>query len=82
MQPHEFNALIVGYKWRQERQEDIAAYFVTALMNVSGKTLKKMVTVREMVKPLRQTCAPKNKAKDETYLKNLFHRRLNGGEKP
>ena len=54
MQPHEFYALLDGYAWRKDKKEDQIAYFVAHLMNLEGKSLKKSITPRELVDPLRK----------------------------
>lgn len=72
MQPGEFYQLWDGYLWRQEQQESLAAYFVCQLMNVSGKSLKRRLTPKELLKPLRQPVKKQDRQADEEYLKQLF----------
>lgn len=76
LQPHEFMQLWDGYRWRQEQQENLMAYFVSGLMNVSGKKLKRLITSEDLIKPLRQPV--RNRKQDEEYLMEQFG--LNGGE--
>lgn len=78
LQPYEFYDLLDGYYWRMERQESLAAYFVCQLLNVSGRTLKKAVGVKDLLKPLRQPA--RDKKKDKQYLKEVFKNSLDGGE--
>jgi hypothetical protein len=53
------------------------AFFVCNLMNVSGKSLKRHITPKELLKPLRESITKGNKKADEAYLKEKFG--LNGG---
>lgn len=78
LQPHEFVALLEGYKWRQEQQENILAYFVSGLMNVEGKSLKRNVTPADLLKPLRPGTPTNNRQEDADYLQEKFG--LTGGE--
>jgi len=73
LQPHEFYALLEGYNWRQERQEALMAYFVCNLMNVAGKALKRPITPKQLLKPLREKKKPRDRKQDEQYLKELFN---------
>jgi hypothetical protein len=76
LQPGEFLGLWDGYRWRQEQQENMAAFFVCQLMNISGKSLKRAITPKELLKPLR---GPERRHKqDEAYLKQQFRRALGG----
>ncbi len=68
-----------GYQWRQERREDMTAYFVAQLMNISGKSLKRRITGKELLKPIRTKVKTRNKKDDEEYLKTRFQQRLKGG---
>jgi hypothetical protein len=77
LQPGEFLQLWDGYIWRQEQQEDMLAYFVSCLMNVSGKSLKRRITPKELLKPLREPKKPRDRKADEEYLKDKFG--LKGG---
>jgi hypothetical protein len=79
LQPHEFYAMLEGYNWRKERQEEMTAYFVCGLMNMSGKSFKKgqSMSVKDLLKPLRQP-AKRSKKEDEQYLREQFN--LRGGE--
>ena len=63
LQPQEFYLLLEGWLWRQakqkaelkssqERAESVAAYFVAYLLNVSGKSLKRKVTHKDLMRPL------------------------------
>jgi hypothetical protein len=42
-------------------------------MNISGKSLKHKLTVKELLKPLRQPQKRHDKKADEQYLKETFH---------
>ncbi len=72
LQPHEFYALYDGYKWRRDRDESMTAYFVCQLMNISGKSLKRRLTPKELLKPLRQPVKKQDRKADEDYLKQQF----------
>ncbi|HBR28590.1 MAG TPA: hypothetical protein DD789_04010 [Firmicutes bacterium] len=77
LQPGEFLQLWDGYIWRQEQNEDMLAYFVSCLMNVSGKVLKRRMTPKELLKPLREPKNPRDRKAEEEYLKERFG--LKGG---
>jgi len=72
LQPHEFYKLLDGYKWRQEHQEALTAYFVSHLMNISGKVAKRTIQPNDLLKPLRRPPKHQDKKADEEYLKELF----------
>jgi len=74
LQPHEFEQLLDGYRWRQEHQENMTAYWVHCLMACQ---VKKPPTPAQLVKPLRQL--PRNKKKEAEELRELFKDRLPGG---
>lgn len=77
LQPWEFEEMLKGYIWRQERSDERTAYFVCALLNVEGKSLKHKITARELLKPLR----PKEKRDyqaEKAYLYETFPQ-LKGG---
>lgn len=65
-----------GYKWRQEEEENRCAYFVSHLINIEGKSVKKPVTPADILKPLRQNEVKQNKSEDAKYLQQLFKNRL------
>ena len=67
-------SLLQGYEWRREQQENTAAYFVSCLMNLEGKSLKTNVTVKDIVSPLRENEPVKES--DEEYLREVFRERL------
>lgn len=69
LQPHEFYLLLEGYRWRQEQEENKTAYFTAASMSVHTK---RPVSPKDLIKPLRQTKKPRNKAEDEQYLREVF----------
>ena len=71
LQPHEFYKLYDGYLWRQGQQESLSAYFVCQLLNVSGKALKRPITVKELLEPLKPKKKQDRKA-DEEYLRKKF----------
>ena len=68
-----------GYKFRQEQQENILAYFVAGLMNIEGKSLKRNMTPADLLKPLRPGMAIEKRREDAGYLREKFG--LAGGEK-
>ena len=70
--------MMEGYKFRQEQQENILAYFVSGLMNVEGKSLKKNITPFELLKPLRPDKNEATRKDDAGYLREQFG--LTGGE--
>lgn len=71
LQPQEFEAILAGYKWRKEDDENLKAYFVCQIMNLMGKYLKEPITVTELLRPLRED--PEQKRKDdEAYIKETF----------
>lgn len=53
LQPHEFYKLFEGYKFRQQQKENILAYFTCWIVNTQGKSMKKDITPKELLKPLR-----------------------------
>lgn len=53
------------------------AYFVSCLMNVSGRVLKRRITPKELLKPLREPKKPRDRKADEEYLREIFG--LKGG---
>lgn len=79
LQPGEFYQLYEGYRWRQERHEEMTAYFVACLMNVSGKSLKRRLSPKDLLKPIRQPKQHQDKKEDEEYLKELFKDSLREG---
>lgn len=72
LQPHEFQQLFEGFKWRQENNENILAYFTCHLMNISGRSLKKSISPNEMLKPLRGKSSNNSSADDEAALLEEF----------
>ena len=68
LQPHEFDALLEGYRWRKESNEDMMAYFTSWLMNIH---LKEPIGPAELLKPLREQHEEKKQA-DEEYLLEAF----------
>lgn len=53
--------------------EVMAAYFVSHLLNVSGKSLKNTITPMDLIKPLRKPQKSKaSRKEDEEYLIKLF----------
>jgi len=79
LQPHEFYKLYEGFVWRQEQQEALAAYFVSHLMNISGKVAKRTIQPKDLLKPLRQASKQRDKKVDEEYLKDIFKDSLQKG---
>jgi hypothetical protein len=75
LQPYDFHELLDGYRWRQERQEAMSAYWVHCLMACQ---IKKPPTPAQLLKPLREP--PRNKKQDEAELRKMFGNRLPGGE--
>ena len=78
MQPHEFEKLLDGYKWRQEqkrteieRQDIVYAYFISMLLNVNLKK-KDRVTVGDLLDPLYPGRKNSKKDNDEEALKAKF----------
>lgn len=72
LQPQEFYLLLEGWLWRQaeqkacrERAESVAAYFVAHLLNISGKSLKRKVTHKDLICPLRDRPRRVNTDKSE-----------------
>lgn len=59
--------------------ENMTAYFVCQLMNVSGKALKHSITPKRLLEPLRKPVKKQNKADDEAYLKEQF-KHVYGGD--
>ena len=78
LQPDEFFGLWDGYRWRQEQQEDMTAYFVCQLMNISGKSLKRAITPKELLSPIREPAKNQDRKRDEEYLKRQFRHALGG----
>ncbi|MEG0798696.1 MAG: hypothetical protein RR384_07920 [Acidaminococcaceae bacterium] len=76
LQPHEFYKLLTGFKWRQENEENLLAYFTSWQMSVHTK---KPVDATDLLKPLRPELKGEKKKSDAEYLKELFN--LEGGEK-
>lgn len=72
LQPHEFYALLKGYQWRQEQQEDIQAYWVSHLLNISGKSLKRNLSPKDLIRPIRKSKEKQKKSDDEQYLRERF----------
>ncbi len=72
LQPHEFMSMYEGYGWRREYQEDLLAYFVSNLMNIEGKCLKRSILPSELLSPLRKHSEEKNKEDEEQYLRETF----------
>jgi hypothetical protein len=70
LQPHEFLALLEGYKWRREQDEDMQAYFTAQAMSVHTK---RPVQPKDLLKPLRQTKKQRSKDDDEKYLREKFN---------
>lgn len=65
-----------GYQWREDRQMEMLAFFTCQLLNVSGKVLKRNMTVNDL---LGRKAKGRDKAKDEAELKEMFKHRLQGG---
>lgn len=78
MTPLEFDQLYEGYTWRKEQQENLSAYFVCSLLNVSGKSLKHAMSAKELLKPIRgEKKQDRAKAREDMEeLKKLFPHRL------
>lgn len=77
LQPHELYAMLDGYAWRQEQRQTETAYWISHLLNISGKSLKRPVKLRDLLKPLRQKAPIKrDKKEDEACLKETFKNRL------
>ena len=68
-----------GYKFRQEQQENVLAYFVAGLMNIEGKSLKRSMTPADLLKPLRPALTIEKRREDADYLREKFG--LSGGGK-
>jgi len=72
--------LLQGWLWRQrdhesrrKRAETVAAYFVAHLLNVSGKTIKGKVSVKDLARPLEDKPADqRDRTSDKNYLKAKF----------
>jgi len=78
LQPCEFMQLWDGYVWRKEHNEDIAAFFVCHLMNLEGKILKRNITPKELLKPLRREKVLQERKVELEKLKETFENRLKG----
>jgi hypothetical protein len=68
LQPHEFMALLEGYIWRKERQEELFAYFTCNIMNTA---LVKPISPTDLLNPIRENPEEKRKS-DEEYLREQF----------
>ena len=69
--------LFEGWQWRQkektalrERSESVTAYFVARLLNVSGKTIKGKISVKDLLGPLTEKT--EKKQSDKEYLLKTF----------
>lgn len=71
LQPHEFYKLIEGYIWRKKEAENKTAYFLAHLINAQG-TLKKPVTPKDLLAPLRPDEIRDKRKEDAEYLRKLF----------
>lgn len=71
MQPHEFNKMLEGYKWRTEERDALITYFVVPIINSQG-TLKNPVTIKDLLAPLKNQDI-KKKQEDKEYLKQVFN---------
>jgi len=69
LQPHEFMQKLEGYKWRQENDQNMMAYFTACQMSVHTK---KPVSPKELLKPFRQTTKQCSRKDDEEYLREKF----------
>ena len=72
LQPQEFLAMLQGYTWRKEQQEDLLAYFTAGIMNLFGKSLVQLITPAELVAPIRQNETSEERTRDEVYLRETF----------
>lgn len=70
--------MLEGYKWRVERHEEFAAYFTAAMMNMSGKTARQAIQVKDLIEPLRDKTEQKKKDKDYLLKKFPKLKRLGG----
>ncbi len=43
-----------GYNWRKENNEDMIAYFVCHILNISGKSVSKNIEPKDLTKPIRK----------------------------
>lgn len=66
LQPYEYQLLVEGAVWRMERREEIAAYFVSSMMNPH---LKKPIRPQALIAPLRGSRQTKE---DREYFKKEF----------
>jgi len=78
LQPSEFLQLWDGYIWRKENNEDITAYFVCHIMNLIGKSLKRNITPKDLLKPLRREKVKEARKEESVKLKETFKNRLKG----
>ncbi|WP_084575285.1 hypothetical protein [Sporomusa malonica] len=63
-----------GYVWRQERDENLLAYFTACQMSVHTK---KPVKFGDLLKPLRQKKTVKrDKKQEEAHLRETFKEQL------
>lgn len=56
---------------RRKRAETVAAYFVAHLLNVSGKTIKGKISVKDLAGPLEDKPQRDTKS-DKEYLREQF----------
>ena len=81
LQPTEFNQLLEGYNWRAKRKEEFAAYFVSCLMNIEGKSLKHNIGAKHLLEPLRvgnKKAIKIDRKVDKQYLIETFNLKLGG----
>jgi hypothetical protein len=72
LQAQEFSALLEGYTCRQEMRRAEAAYWMSHILNISGKTLRKAVSTNDLLKPFKQKMSKRDKKKDREYLLDRF----------
>lgn len=72
LQPQEFIALLQGYTWRKEQQEELLAYFTAGIMNLFGRSLVQPITPEELISPIRNPGENEDRVRDEVYLRETF----------
>ncbi len=63
--------MLKGYKWRIEERDALITYFAVPIINSQG-TLKKPVTIKDLLDPLKKQDT-KKKQEDKEYLKQVFN---------
>lgn len=88
LQPYEFYQLLDGWNVRNDvaenrrkRAETVACYLAAHLLNVSGKTIKGKISVKDLAGPLEDKPQRDTKS-DKEYLREQFPEafRNEGGE--